>query len=365
MYDYLIVGSGLFGATFASLATKKGKKCLVIEKADRVGGAIRTERVDNIDIHVVGAHIFHTSYKEVYDYFCSFGELNNYVNMPIALNHGKLYHMPFNMDTFYALWGVRTPEEAKAIIDEQVARENIGEPKNLEEQALKLVGRDVYETLVKGYTEKQWGRDCKDLPPSIIKRLPLRLRFDNNYFNDRYQGIPVEGYTSIIEKMLEGSDVLLNTDFLQHKEIGDKAKKIIYTGEIDRYYGYCLGKLEYRTEKFVTERFEKESVQGTAVINYTSHEVPYTRTIEHKFFNTERQSPVTYVTKEYPKEFEEGDMPLYPLGDEKNLALHARYKELAASDEKVVFAGRLGQYKYYDMDDTMYEAMKLFRELEG
>lgn len=363
MYDYLIVGAGLFGATFANLAYKASKSVLVIDKKDVIAGAIRSERKDNIDVHLYGPHIFHTSYKDVWDYFSSFSEMNNFVNEPLALYKGKLYHMPFNMNTFNALWGVTTPSDALKIINEQRAEIGDKEPQNLEEQAISLVGRDIFEKLVKGYTEKQWGRDCKELPPSIIKRLPVRLYYNNNYFNDRYQGIPVDGYTAVIERMLKGIEVRLNTDYLTHKEeYKNIAKTIIYTGEIDRYFDYKLGKLQYRTLKFETERLEVENYQGNAVINYTEKEVPYTRIAEHKWFNY-RESNVTYITKEYPKEFEEGDNPFYAINDERNNTLYAKYKELASSEKNVYFCGRLGQYKYFDMDDTIYEAFKLFDEI--
>lgn len=364
MYDYLIVGAGLTGAVFADLCKKKGLSVLVIDKKQVVAGAIRSERKDNIDVHLYGPHIFHTSDKEVWDYFCSFGEMNNFVNEPLAYYKGKLYHMPFNMNTFNALWGVVTPSEALAKLDEQRKEMDGKTPSNLEEQAISLVGRDVFETLVKGYTEKQWGRDCKDLPSSIIKRLPVRLSYNNNYFNDRYQGIPVDGYTSIIEKMLEGIEVKLGVDYLENKEEYDSiANHVIYTGEIDRYYGYSLGHLQYRTLRFETERLEMENYQGNAVINYTEREVPYTRIAEHKWFNP-RESKVTYITKEYPKEFEEGDDPFYPVNNERNASLYLKYKELADKEEKVTFAGRLGMYKYFDMDDTIRAVMDLFAELE-
>lgn len=364
MYDYLIVGAGLFGATFANLAHKKGLKVLVIDKKDVIGGAIRSERKDNIDVHLYGPHIFHTSYKDVWEYICSFSEMNHFVNEPLAYYKGKLYHMPFNMNTFNALWGVITPEEAKAKIEEQKKEMEGKIPSNLEEQAISLVGRDVFETLVKGYTEKQWGRDCKDLPSSIIKRLPVRFYYNNNYFNDTYQGIPVDGYTAIIERMLSGVEVKLNVDYLANKEEYRKlAKRVIYTGEIDRYFAYQLGHLQYRTLRFETERLEMENFQGNAVINYTEKEVPYTRIAEHKWFNY-RESPVTYITKEYPKEFVEGDDPFYSINNEKNDSLYKKYQELAKEDKDVYFCGRLGQYRYFDMDDTIYEVFKLFDQLE-
>lgn len=364
MYDYLVVGSGLFGSAFANLVKRKGASVLVIEKKDVIGGAIRSERKDNIDVHLYGPHIFHTSDEKVWDYFTSFGKMNNFINAPLAKYQGKVYHMPFNMNTFNALWGVVTPSEAKAKIDEQKKEMEGKTPTNLEEQAISLVGRDVFETLVKGYTEKQWGRDCKELPPSIIKRLPVRFSYNNNYFTDFYQGIPLEGYTKIIEKMLEGIEVRLNCDYLNNKEEYRKlAKRVIYTGEIDKYFSYQLGRLEYRTLRFETERLKMENYQGNAVINYTERQVPYTRITEHKWFNY-RESPVTYITKEYPKEFQEGDDPFYSINNEKNNTLYNRYLELAKKEENVYFCGRLGQYRYFDMDDTIAEVFKLVEKLE-
>lgn len=364
MYDYIIVGAGLYGATFAYLAHRKGLKVLVLDKKDVVAGAIRTERKDNIDVHLYGPHIFHTDNKEVWDFIQSFGEMNNFVNAPIANYKGKLYHLPFNMNTFNALWGVVTPIEAMAKIEEQKKEMEGKTPSNLEEQAISLVGRDVFETLVKGYTEKQWGRDCKELPASIIKRLPVRFSYNNNYFNDRYQGIPYDGYTSIIEKMLSGIEVRLGVDYLKSKDaLRAKAKRIIYTGEMDRYFAYKLGHLDYRTLRFETERLETKNYQGNAVINYTERDVPWTRITEHKWFNY-RESKVTYITKEYSKEFEEGDEPFYAVNNEKNTTLYASYCELAKREEGVFFCGRLGQYRYFDMDDTIMEVFKLFNELE-
>ena len=365
MYDYLIVGSGLFGASFANLCKRRGLKVLVVEKKGVVGGGIRSERKDNIDVHIYGPHIFHTSDKKVLDYFTSFCTLNNFINAPLANYKGNLYHLPFNMNTFYALWGTKTPEEAKDKIDEQVKEANIREPKNLKEQALSLVGNDVYQTLIKGYTEKQWGRSCEDLPSSIIKRLPLRFTYNNNYFNDLYQGIPVDGYTEIIEKMLEGIEVRLNTDYLQNMDsLKKECKAIIFTGEIDRYFNYRFGHLAYRTVKFETEKLEIENYQGNAVINYTEREIPFTRIIEHKLFNY-RESPVTYVTKEYSKEFEEGDDPFYPVNNRENSDLYQKYLEESQKEKDVYFCGRLGQYRYFDMDDTILEAMKLDEKLNG
>jgi UDP-galactopyranose mutase len=364
MYDYLIVGSGLFGATFAALAIKEHKKVLVVEKKNVLGGAIRTERRDNIDIHLYGPHIFHTSDKKVWDFVNSYSEMNNFVNQPLACYKGKLYHLPFNMNTFQALWGVITPAAAKKEIARQVKEAGITDPKNLREQALSLVGRDVFRTLIQGYTEKQWGRKCEALPSSIIKRLPLRFTYDNNYFNDRYQGVPYNGYTALIDALLTGADIQTSTDFLADSNfLLPLASKVVYTGEIDRFYAYRFGKLEYRTLRFETHRFKTENYQGNAVINYTERKVPYTRVIEHKFFNY-RESPVTYVTKEYPKEYRPGDDAFYPIQDERNTTLYKKYEALAATEAKVFFAGRLGQYRYYDMDDTIASAMSLYEDLK-
>ena len=366
-YDYLIVGAGLYGAVAAHELKKKGMECLVIDKRKVIAGNIYTENVDGINVHKYGAHIFHTSDKKVCDYINQFAEFNNFVNSPVARFHNELYNLPFNMNTFSKLWGVVTPEEAAAKIQEQIDAENItGEPSNLEEQALRLVGRDVYEKLVKEYTEKQWGRDCKELPAFIIKRLPVRLTFDNNYFNDRYQGIPIGGYTSMIEKMLEGIDVRLNTDYFQLKNAYNSspnvdygcglADKVIYTGMIDEFFDYRLGELEYRSLRFETEKLDKENYQGVAVVNYTSHEVDFTRIIEHKHFEFGKQ-PTTIITREYPKAWEKGDEPYYPVNNEFNNKLYAEYKQLADATENVFFGGRLGQYKYYDMDKVIAAAL--------
>ena len=366
-YDYLIVGAGLYGAVAAHELKKKGMECLVIDKRKVIAGNIYTENVDGINVHKYGAHIFHTSDKKVWDYVNQFAEFNNFVNSPIARFHNELYNLPFNMNTFSKLWGVVTPEEAAAKIQEQIDAENItGEPSNLEEQALRLVGRDVYEKLVKEYTEKQWGRDCKELPAFIIKRLPVRLTFDNNYFNDRYQGIPIGGYTSMIEKMLEGIDVRLNTDYFQLKNAYNSspnvdygcglADKVIYTGMIDEFFDYRLGELEYRSLRFETEKLDKENYQGVAVVNYTSHEVDFTRIIEHKHFEFGKQ-PTTIITREYPKAWEKGDEPYYPVNNEFNNKLYAEYKQLADATENVFFGGRLGQYKYFDMDKVIAAAL--------
>lgn len=357
-YDYLIVGAGLYGAVFAHEAVKKGRSCLVVEKRNHIAGNIYTEEKAGIRVHKYGAHIFHTSDKEIWAYVNQFAEFNHYINSPIAKYKGELYNLPFNMNTFSKMWGISTPGEAKEIIERQIADLHITNPQNLEEQALSLVGRDVYEKLIKGYTEKQWGRDCRELPAFIIKRLPLRFVYDNNYFNDPYQGIPIGGYTQIVEKLLEGCEVRLNTDFLQHREeLENIAEKIIYTGMIDQYYDYQLGVLEYRSVRFETEELAMENYQGNAVVNYTEREIPYTRIIEHKHFEFGKQ-PNTIISREYSQEWKQGDEPYYPVNNDKNNQLYEKYRELAKQEDRVVFGGRLGAYQYYDMDKVIAAALK-------
>ena len=358
-YDYLVVGAGLTGAVFAHEAKLVGKTCLVIDRRNHIAGNVYTENVEGIQVHRYGAHIFHTSMRNVWDYVNQFAEFNNYVNSPVAYYKGETYNLPFNMNTFSKMWGVVTPAEARAKIDEQIAEEGIGEPQNLEEQALSLVGRDIFEKLVKGYTEKQWGRDCKELPASIIKRLPCRFIYDNNYFNDRYQGIPIGGYTAMVERMLEGVDVRLGIEYRDLvAEQPDIADRIIYCGPIDDFYDFKLGKLEYRSLRFETETLDEENHQGVAVVNYTEREVPYTRIIEHKHFEFGTQ-PKTVITREYPADWAPGDEPYYPINDERNMRLYQQYKELAAQEGNVVFAGRLGGYRYYDMDKAIAAAFDL------
>lgn len=362
-YDYLIVGAGLFGAVFACEMTKTGKKCLVIDKRDHIAGNIYCENIDGINVHKYGAHIFHTSNKEIWNYVNQFAEFNNYINSPVARYKDELYNLPFNMNTFSKMFNIATPAEAKAKIQAEIEELGITEPKNLEEQALSLVGRSVYEKLIKGYTEKQWGRDCKELPSFIIKRLPLRFIYDNNYFNDRFQGIPMGGYTAIVEKMLEGSDVLLNTDYYEfRKENPDIAAKTVYTGMLDQYFDYKYGVLEYRSVRFETEKLDIENYQGNAVVNYTEREVPYTRIIEHKHFEFGQQ-PDSVISREYSKEWRPGDEPYYPVNDIRNSDLYARYKALADGQEKVIFGGRLAEYKYYDMHQVIASALELAEKL--
>lgn len=358
-YDYLVVGAGLYGAVFAYEAKKAGKRVLVIDKRPHIAGNIYTEELEGINVHKYGAHIFHTSDKAVWEYINQFAEFNNYINSPVAVYKDELYNLPFNMNTFSKMWNIRTPEEAKHIIEKQKAECAVGEPKNLEEQALSLVGRDVYEKLVKGYTEKQWGRSCTELPAFIIRRLPCRFTYDNNYFNDRYQGIPVGGYTAIVEKMLENIEVRLNVNFLENRpEYENIADKIVYTGMIDQFYDYKLGVLEYRSVRFETEVLDCENYQGNAVVNYTDREVPYTRIIEHKHFEFGKQEK-TVISREYSSEWKKGDEPYYPVNDEKNNSLYEKYRELSQKENKVIFGGRLGGYKYYDMDKVIRAALDM------
>ena len=372
-YQYLVVGAGLYGAVFAHEMEKRGKDCLVIEKRDHIAGNIYTKEVNGIQVHEYGAHIFHTSDKEVWNYVNRFVEFNHYINCPVARYKDELYNLPFNMNTFAKMWNIKTPKEAREHIDAQIADLHITEPKNLEEQALSLVGRDIYEKLVKGYTEKQWGRDCKELPSFIIKRLPVRFVFDNNYFNDPYQGIPKGGYTQIVEKLLEGIPVKLGTDyetFCQRSTDGgfismdgeDTFEKVLYTGMIDQFYEYCYGELAYRSLRFETEYLEDEdNYQGNAVVNYTEREVPYTRIIEHKHFEFGTQKG-TVITREYPKEWSRGDEPYYPVNDQHNSELYEKYAQRAAQEKNVLFGGRLGQYKYYDMDKVVRAALAMVEE---
>lgn len=370
MYDYLVVGSGLYGAIFAHEAKKAGKSVLVVDKRPNIAGNIYTEKQEGINVHKYGAHIFHTNNKKVWEYITQFAEFNRFTNSPVANYKGELYSMPFNMYTFNKMWGVVTPEEAAAKIEEQ-KKEITGEPKNLEEQAISLVGRDIYEKLVKGYTEKQWGRDCKDLPAFIIKRLPVRLTFDNNYFNALYQGIPMGGYTKMVENILEGIEVRLNTDYLEHKEELDAlADKIVYTGPIDAYFNYKLGTLEYRSVRFENETLDKPNFQGNAAVNYTDRETPWTRIIEHKWFEFGKDEngndlPKTIISREYSSEWKPGDEPYYPVNDEKNGKLYEEYKKLADAEDKVIFGGRLGEYKYYDMDATIASVLDKCESIFG
>lgn len=358
MYDYLIVGTGLFGAVFAREAMKAGKTCLVLEKRDHIGGNCYTENWNGIQVHKYGAHIFHTSRKDVWDYICQFAEFNHYINSPVANYHGEIYNLPFNMNTFSRMWGISTPEEARAMIEQQRG-EIAGTPQNLEEQAISLVGRDIYETLVKGYTEKQWGRPCSQLPAYMIKRLPVRLTYDNNYFNDPYQGIPKGGYTQIISKMLRGAEIRLNTDYNAERErYKGLAKKVIYTGTIDSYFDYRFGALEYRSLCFEHEELQTDNYQGVAVMNYTDRETPYTRIIEHKHFEFGTQ-PNTVITREYPVEWTPGLEPYYPINDAKNQERYQRYAELGKAEKNVAFGGRLGEYRYFDMQDVIPSALAL------
>ena len=361
-YDYLIVGAGPFGAVFAHEAKKRGKRVLVIDKRSHTGGNMYCEKVEGINVHKYGAHIFHTSNKEVWDYVNQFCTFNNYINSPIANYKDEIYNLPFNMNTFNKLWGVVTPQEAKEKIENQVKESNITEPKNLEEQAISLVGKDIYEKLIKGYTEKQWGRRCTELPAFIIKRLPVRYTYDNNYFNDKYQGIPEGGYNVIFDKLLEGIDVELNVDFFDKKrELLQKADKIVFTGMIDQYFDYQYGVLEYRSLRFEHEILDEENHQGNAVVNYNEREVPYTRIIEHKHFEFGKQ-PKTVITREYPAEWKQGDEPYYPVNNEKNAEIFKKYQELAEKEENVIFGGRLADYRYYDMHHVFERALEVVKE---
>lgn len=358
MYDYLIVGAGLYGAVFAHEAVKAGKKCLVIDRRDHIGGNCYTQETEGIQVHKYGAHIFRTSDKRIWDYIGQFAQFNHFINSPIANYRGEIYNMPFNMNTFSKMWGISTPREAMDIIEQQ-RREVTGIPQNLEEHVIQLVGRDVYEKLVKGYTEKQWGRPCRELPASIIRRLPVRFTYDNNYFNDPYQGIPKGGYTAVFEKLLAGCDVVLGKDYnLFREEFAGSAKRMIYTGTIDSYFSYCFGPLEYRSLRFETETLDMGNYQGVAVVNYTDRETPYTRVIEHKHFEFGTQ-PKTVVTREYPLEWTPKTEPYYPINDEKNQARYRQYSALAAKEKNVFFGGRLGEYRYYDMQDTIISALAL------
>lgn len=368
-YDYLVVGSGLYGAVFAREAADRGKKVLVIDKRPNVAGNIYTEKVEGIHVHKYGAHIFHTNDTKVWKYITRFAEFNRFTNSPVANYRGELYSLPFNMYTFNKMWGVVTPEEAAAKIEEQKKEACITEPKNLEEQAISLVGRDIFEKLIKGYTEKQWGRDCKDLPAFIIKRLPVRLTFDNNYFNALYQGIPIGGYTKLVEHLLEGIEIRLNTDYLEQKEeLGRLAETVVYTGPIDAYFGYSLGALEYRSVRFETEVLDIPNFQGNAAVNYTDRETPWTRIIEHKWFEFGKDEqgqelPKTVISREYSSEWKPGDEPYYPVNDEKNGALYAEYKKLADAEQNVIFGGRLAEYRYYDMDAVIASALQKSEEV--
>lgn len=356
-YDVILVGAGLFNAVLAHRLIKQGKSVLVLEKRDHIAGNCYTYEQDNIDVHKYGAHIFHTSNKEVWDFVNQFGEFNNFINSPIANYKDEIYNLPFNMNTFSKLFGVITPQQAEEVILKEKMKENMCVPSNLEEQAISMVGRTIYEKLIKHYTEKQWGRKCTELPPEIIKRLPLRFTYDNNYFNDKYQGIPICGYTKLISRMYMGADVIVNTDFLKDKvKFESMVDKVYYSGCIDEYYDYCYGPLEYRSVRFETVEYDKENYQGNAVVNYTSDEAPYTRIIEHKWFNN-KGSDKTIVSSEYSSEWKKGEVPYYPVNNEKNNALYQKYKDI--KNDKVEFVGRLGEYKYYDMDDTIEKAMKI------
>lgn len=362
-YDYLLVGSGLYAGVFAYYMTKKGKRCLVLEKRDHIGGNVYCENIEGINVHKYGAHIFHTSNKRVWEFVNSLAEFNRYTNSPVANYKGEMYNLPFNMNTFSRLWNIRTPKEAEEIIKSQRA-DITGEPKNLEEQAISLVGKDIYERLIKGYTEKQWGRDCRELPSFIIKRLPVRYTYDNNYFNDLYQGIPIGGYNVLTDRLFEGCDIVLNTDYLEERErYNSMAEKVVYTGPVDAYFDYKYGELEYRSVRFETEVLDEPNYQGNAVVNYTEREIPYTRIIEHKHFEFGTQ-PKTVISREYSDKWTKGMEPYYPVNDEKNQALYQRYKELADSEQNVIFGGRLAEYRYYDMDKVIESAFNRLEELK-
>lgn len=370
-YDYLIVGAGLYGAVFAQQAIAHGKSVLVIDKRNHIGGNVFTENIEGINVHKYGAHIFHTNSKEVWEYITRFADFNRYTNSPIANYNGELYSLPFNMYTYNKMWGVVTPQEAKAKIDEQRTSANITEPKNLEEQAISLVGTDIYEKLIKGYTEKQWGRPCTELPPFIIKRLPVRLTFDNNYFNALFQGIPIGGYTEMISKMLNGAEIITGVDYLENKtELDSLAETIVFTGSIDSYFNYCYGELQYRSVRFETEILDTDNYQGNAVVNYTDRETPYTRIIEHKWFEFGKDKygkavPKTVISREYSSEWKPGDEPYYPVNDERNNDLYLKYKSLAEKEQRVIFGGRLGEYKYYDMDVVISAALDKTKSVFG
>ena len=370
-YDYLIVGAGLYGAVFAQQAIAHGKSVLVIDKRNHIGGNVFTENIEGINVHKYGAHIFHTNSKEVWEYITRFADFNRYTNSPIANYNGELYSLPFNMYTYNKMWGVVTPQEAKAKIDEQRTSANITEPKNLEEQAISLVGTDIYEKLIKGYTEKQWGRPCTELPPFIIKRLPVRLTFDNNYFNALFQGIPIGGYTEMISKMLNGAEIITGVDYLENKtELYSLAETIVFTGSIDSYFNYCYGELQYRSVRFETEILDTDNYQGNAVVNYTDRETPYTRIIEHKWFEFGKDKygkavPKTVISREYSSEWKPGDEPYYPVNDERNNDLYLKYKSLAEKEQRVIFGGRLGEYKYYDMDVVISAALDKTKSIFG
>ncbi|MDD3122954.1 MAG: UDP-galactopyranose mutase [Candidatus Izemoplasmatales bacterium] len=358
-YDYLVVGAGLFGACFAQQMNSLGKKCLVVEKRNHIGGMSYTENIDNIDVHKYGAHIFHTNDKRVWDYISQFADFNNFINSPMAVYKDNIYNLPFNMNTFAKIWGILTPEEAKKIINEQKNKYSVENPSNLEEQAINLVGKDIYEILIKGYSEKQWGKKCNELPAFIIKRLPVRFTYNNNYFNDRYQGIPVNGYTEMMTNMLKDIEVRLNCNYFDKKEyFDDIAEKIIFTGQIDKFFEFCYGPLEYRSLRFETEILDVDNFQGNAVINYTEVHIPYTRIIEHKHFNLKPNQTKTIVTKEYPQDWDPDKEAYYPINNDKNNSLYNQYNQLAKENSKIIFGGRLAEYKYYDMDQTIINALK-------